>query len=94
MCEKIGVRKMCENVQMGRSMYNELMSGCHWSRVIQKAQKIDSKQKIHKFVAFLTGVEGRLNVNQAAKNTLVQTKIWALNRISFSQAEKQGTYSP
>ena len=70
------------------------MSGCHRSRVIQKAQKIDSKQKVHKFVAFLTGVEGWLKVNQAARNTLVQIKIWALNRISFSLAEKQGTNSP
>ena len=34
-----------------------------------------------KFVAFLTGVEDWRNVNQAAKNTLVLTKICALNPI-------------
>ena len=33
------------------------------------------KQAVHKFVAFLTGVEGWLNVKQTAKNTLVLTKI-------------------
>ena len=48
---------------------------------------------VRKFVAFLTGVEGWHNVNQAAKNTLVLTKNCALNPIPWSAAAKQGTNS-
>ena len=44
------------------------------------------KLEVHKFVAFLTGAKGRLNVEEAAKNTLLLTKIMKI--VSKTKAPK------
>ena len=42
---------------------------------ISRKKIINSKKKVRKYVAFLTGGEDWLNVNQPAKNTLVLIKV-------------------
>ena len=47
------------------------MSECHRTKSLLKGTVIVFKKKVLKFVAFLIGVLGYLNVNRAAKNMLV-----------------------
>ena len=42
---------------------------------ISRKTLINSKNKVRKYAAFLTGGEGWLNVNRPAKNTLVLLKV-------------------
>ena len=56
-------------------LYNDLMSERNRIKSFSKGIKIVSKLKVHVIVALFTGVEGWLNVNTAAKNTLVLTRI-------------------
>ena len=43
------------------------MIECHRTKSLLKGKMIVFKKKVRKFVAFLTGVLGCLNVNRAAK---------------------------
>ena len=47
------------------------MSECHTTKILLKGTMVVFKTKGRKFVVFLTGLLGCLNVNQAAKNMLV-----------------------
>ena len=76
-----------ENIKLNKIQLNDLMSESHRTKNLSKGIKIALKQKIHKLVAFLTeekgwlmgswahGLLGWLNVNQAAKNTMVMATI-------------------